>query len=60
MVGDTEADIIAGQRLSLRTIALTCGVRSNAYLEKLQPTQIHPNLLSAVQRLLGRRTLQTA
>ena len=60
MVGDTEADIIAGKRLSLHTIALTCGIRSNAYLKKLQPTQIHPNLQSAVQMLLGRQTLQTA
>ena len=61
MIGDTEADVIAGKRLSLNTIALTCGVRSNNYLKNLHPTQIHPNLLSAVQTLLlGQRMLQIA
>ncbi|MDJ0706188.1 MAG: HAD hydrolase-like protein [Leptolyngbyaceae cyanobacterium MO_188.B28] len=61
MVGDTEADIIAGKRSGLQTIGLTCGVRSNTYLQTLRPTQIHPDLLSAVQKLLfGRRTLRIA
>lgn len=52
MVGDTEADILAGQALGVPTIALTCGVRSQAYLSPFQPTEIHANLYGAVERLL--------
>lgn len=47
MVGDTEADILAGQAAHMPTIALTCGIRSRAYLQKFQPTRIHSDLLSA-------------
>lgn len=52
MIGDTEADILAGQSLGISTIALTCGIRSHSYLEKLKPTQIHSNLLTAAKYLL--------
>lgn len=45
MVGDTEADVIAAQRLGLPAIALSCGIRSRAYLASLKPTSIQPNLL---------------
>jgi phosphoglycolate phosphatase len=48
MIGDTEADVLAGQAMSLSTIALTCGIRSHNYLQKLQPTHIHHDLLTAV------------
>jgi phosphoglycolate phosphatase len=48
MVGDTEADVLAGQALGVPTIALTCGIRSHSYLQKLQPTRIHTDLLSAI------------
>jgi phosphoglycolate phosphatase len=51
MIGDTEADVLAGQALNVPTIALTCGIRSHNYLQKLQPTRIHTDLLSAVQHL---------
>lgn len=51
MVGDTEADILAGQAMGLPTIALTCGIRSRAYLQKFQPTRIHADLLSAAHYL---------
>lgn len=47
MIGDTEADILAGQAIGIPTIALTCGIRSRAYLQKFQPTQIQADLLSA-------------
>lgn len=52
MIGDTEADILAGQALGLSTIALTCGIRSQVYLQRFQPTRIDPDLLSAVRHLL--------
>lgn len=52
MVGDTEADILAGQSLSIPTIALTCGIRSQFYLKQFQPTRFHSDLLSATHYLL--------
>jgi phosphoglycolate phosphatase len=52
MIGDTEADVLAGQAMNVPTIALTCGIRSHHYLQKLQPTRIHPDLLSAVHHLV--------
>lgn len=52
MVGDTEADLIAGQSLSIPTIALTCGIRSHFYLKQFQPTQILSNLLEAAHYVL--------
>lgn len=54
MVGDTEADLIAGQALSIPTIALTCGIRSSRYLKQFQPTCIHSDLLAAANYLLER------
>ena len=51
MVGDTEADIIAGQTAGLSTMALTCGVRSRVYLEQFEPTQFQHSLLSAVSQM---------
>lgn len=53
MLGDTEADILAGQALMLPTMALTCGIRSRLYLEQFQPNLIYHNLLSATHYLLG-------
>ncbi|MEO0458862.1 MAG: HAD hydrolase-like protein [Cyanobacteria bacterium P01_A01_bin.114] len=52
MIGDTEADVIAGQTAEIQTVALTCGVRSQSYLERLNPNEVHPTLLSAIQRIL--------
>lgn len=49
MVGDTEADVIAAQRLGLPAIALSCGIRSRDYLASLKPTAIQPNLLVLAQ-----------
>ncbi len=51
MIGDTEADILAGQAAGLPTIALTCGIRSQSYLQKFDPTRIHSDLLSAAYYL---------
>jgi phosphoglycolate phosphatase len=53
MIGDTEADVLAGQSLGISTIALTCGIRSHDYLSKLQPTHIDRDLIAATQYLLG-------
>lgn len=52
MIGDTEADIVAGQALGIPTIALTCGIRSQSYLQRFAPSQIHADLATAVRSLL--------
>lgn len=57
MIGDTEADILAGQAAGIPTIALTCGIRSQSYLQSFQPTAIHANLVAAVYDLLNTRRL---
>jgi phosphoglycolate phosphatase len=58
MIGDTEADVLAGQAMGISTIALTCGIRSNHQLSQLQPTLIKTDLLCAVHHLVGVRSLQ--
>lgn len=60
MVGDTEADIIAGRELGLDTAALSCGVRSEGYLQKLNPSKVYGCLMSAAQDLAGSAVLQAA
>ncbi len=52
IIGDTEADVQAGQALGLSTVALTCGMRSHSYLERLRPTTVQADLVSATQYLL--------
>ena len=53
MVGDTEADILAGRQWGIPTIALTCGIRSSYSLKKYQPTTLGDDLLCAAHYLLG-------
>jgi phosphoglycolate phosphatase len=53
MIGDTEADVVAGQALNVSTLALTCGIRSHRYLAQLNPTRITRDLVLAVHYLLG-------
>ncbi len=60
MIGDTEADIIAGQQAKITTVALTNGIRSNEYLKRYQPTTIESTLLKAVQSQNIIQVLQTA
>jgi phosphoglycolate phosphatase len=55
MIGDTEADVLAAQRLGIPAIALTCGIRSRAYLATYKPQAIHANLLVASRSLLAGR-----
>lgn len=57
MIGDTEADIMAGQALGIDTVALTCGIRSQAYLQSFRPTHLMPNLWAAAQCLQQQATL---
>jgi phosphoglycolate phosphatase len=57
MIGDTEADILAGQTAGLPTVALTCGIRSQTYLEQFQPSRIHQDLLSAAHYLVSQRVV---
>lgn len=52
MIGDTEADILAGRRLGISTVALTCGIRSRAYLDRFQPTFIQDDVMAAARKLL--------
>lgn len=54
MIGDTEADICAGQATQTSTIALTCGIRSSVYLKGFSPTYIQRDLYAAVEYLLIR------
>jgi phosphoglycolate phosphatase len=60
MIGDTEADVVAGQTAGLNTIALTCGIRSKAYLKHFNPDQMQPNLLAAVAAINPNAALQAA
>ncbi|WP_204153300.1 HAD family hydrolase [Leptolyngbya sp. CCY15150] len=53
MIGDTEADIIAGQTHGISTFAVTCGIRSRSYLEQFEPTHIHSDLLTIAHQLLN-------
>ena len=53
MIGDTEADILAGQALGIPTIAVTCGIRSRHQLQLHQPSFILSDLIIAVHHLLG-------
>jgi phosphoglycolate phosphatase-like HAD superfamily hydrolase len=51
MVGDTEADIWAAQAVGIPAIALTCGIRSEAYLQRLAPDHLESDLLLFAHRL---------
>lgn len=40
IVGDTEADVLAGKSLGIATIAVLSGIRSRSFLEGLQPNRL--------------------
>lgn len=48
MVGDTEADILAAQRVGIPAIAVLSGIRDQEQLERYQPDYIVENLAAAV------------
>ena len=54
MVGDTEADIVAAQRMNIPVIALTCGIRDAEYLKKYSPDYLTQDLLSTAHLLIKR------
>ncbi len=56
MIGDTEADVCAGQAFSLPTLALTCGIRSSLYLKGFSPTSVFQDLSTAVKYLTQSET----
>jgi phosphoglycolate phosphatase len=58
MVGDTEADIMAGQTHGIPTVAVTCGIRSSSDLQSFRPTHLVANLWTACQMLQQRTTLR--
>ena len=51
IVGDTRIDLEAGKALGIRTIGVTCGIRTQADLEKASPSIIVANLPAAVSWL---------
>ena len=53
MIGDTEADICAGQAAGLPTLALTCGIRSASYLKGFYPTRLYRDLYAATEFLMA-------
>lgn len=55
MIGDTEADICAGQAAGIATIALTCGIRSRVHLEAYAPTAICDSLAQGIGTILPGR-----
>jgi phosphoglycolate phosphatase len=58
MIGDTEADLLAGIAMEISTIALTCGIRSKRQLSQFKPTLIKDDLLCAAHHLVGINSLQ--
>lgn len=60
MIGDTEADILAGQSHGLATAALSCGIRSEAYLGQLNPSSMFDSLLTAAKAVVRPYILKAA
>lgn len=60
MIGDTEADILAGQAAGMPTIAVTCGIRSASYLKAFRPSALLPDLWQATQQLTQQSSLASA
>ncbi len=53
IVGDTEADIIAGKRYRVKTIGILSGIRNEYQLSLHQPDSIKDNLIEAVKYIVG-------
>ena len=60
MIGDTEADVLAGQAMGLPTAALSCGVRSETYLRQLGPSEVYGCLSTAARDVVTVMTPQVA
>lgn len=53
MIGDTEADITAAKKHSVKSIAVECGIRDRAQLEAYSPDIFVKNLTQAVDFILS-------
>ncbi len=53
MVGDTEADILAGKRVGVPTIGVLCGIRNETQLQLHNPHRIVEDLAQTVALLLA-------
>lgn len=51
IIGDTEADIITGQKLGLQTIAVTSGIRDQQFLKALKPDHLVKSFADAAKIL---------
>ena len=60
MIGDTEADICAGQATGLPTLGLSCGIRSTAYLKGFHPTRLTRDLYAATQFLTACQSMMSS
>ncbi len=49
VVGDTENDICAAQRLQVKAVGVTTGIRDRAFLQDLHPNYIIDNLLELLK-----------
>ena len=54
IIGDTEADIGAGQLLGLITVAVCCGIRDREHLAKLNPIYLIEDIRSLPALILGK------
>ena len=52
MIGDTEADVLSAKAVGIPAIALSCGMRSTEYLQRLEPTCVLGNLKDAAPYVL--------
>ena len=59
MVGDTEADIIAAQRVNIPVIAVLSGIRNHKQLQQHQPDAIVADLAAAATLFLQSEALET-
>jgi phosphoglycolate phosphatase len=54
IIGDTEADIGAGQLLGLTTVAVRCGIRDDEHLARMNPTYLIDDI-RALPDLMSRK-----
>ncbi|WP_017327963.1 HAD family hydrolase [Synechococcus sp. PCC 7336] len=53
MIGDTEADLVAGSTHRIPTLGLLCGIRNRRQLERYKPAAILPSLANATSFILA-------
>ncbi len=60
MVGDTEADLTAGNTHNMPAVGLLCGIRNRQQLQKYNPSVILPTLSDATSYILEDLNIQVA